>query len=111
MARFFMMLTTGMMVLAALPSPGADPVDFKAILSRPILSPRQTEAEVEKYVEPKIPRLPMVGTATEWETYAQRTRAAVLDQVVYRGQAAAWRNAPTKVEWLDTIVTGAGYKI
>src|SRR5262249_49094346 len=42
---------------------------------------------------------------------AAATRAAVLDKVVYRGEAAAWRDAQTKVEWQDTIKGGPGYRI
>src|SRR6202008_2654145 len=42
---------------------------------------------------------------------AKRIRADVLEKVVFRGEAAKWRDAKTKVEWLDTIDGGAGYKI
>jgi hypothetical protein len=35
----------------------------------------------------------------------------VLDRVVYRGEAAAWRDADCRVEWLDTIEGGQGYSI
>jgi hypothetical protein len=35
----------------------------------------------------------------------------VLDQVVFRGEAAKWRDAAGKVEWLETIEGGEGYKI
>ena len=37
-------------------------------------------------------------------------RQAVLERIVYRGEAA-WRDAPVKVEWLDTIAGGPGYRI
>ena len=35
----------------------------------------------------------------------------MLERIVYRGEAARWRDAETKVEWLDTIEGGPGYRI
>jgi hypothetical protein len=35
----------------------------------------------------------------------------VLEQIVFRGAAAGWRDAPCRVEWLDTIAGGPGYRI
>src|SRR5262249_20151928 len=63
------------------------------------------------YTDARILPMPVVQTAAEWEAYANRIRADVLDKVVFRGQAAAWRDAQTKVEWLDTIAGGPGYQI
>ena len=38
-------------------------------------------------------------------------RAETLRKVVYRGEAAKWREAPTRVEWQETIPGGPGYRI
>src|SRR5207247_547584 len=57
------------------------------------------------------PARPQAKTAAEWEQHAERVRAGVLEKVVYRGAAAGWRDAKTKVEWLDTIPGGPGYRI
>jgi hypothetical protein len=35
----------------------------------------------------------------------------VLDEVVFRGEAAKWRDVAGKIEWLETIDGGEGYKI
>jgi hypothetical protein len=35
----------------------------------------------------------------------------VLDDVVFRGEAATWRDAPSRVEWLETLDTGPGYHV
>ena len=35
----------------------------------------------------------------------------MLEKVVFRGEAAEWRDADGKVEWLDTIEGGEGYRI
>jgi hypothetical protein len=55
--------------------------------------------------------MPMPSNPDEWNSYADRVRRDVLDRVVYRGAAAEWRDAKTRVEWLDTIDGGPGYRI
>jgi dienelactone hydrolase len=80
-------------------------------LAREIIGPRQSQIDVREYVEARLPRLPAVKTAAEWEEQAKRLRKEVLEKVVFRGEAAAWRDAKTKVEFLDVITTGPGYKI
>ena len=50
-------------------------------------------------------------SVAEWEATARRLRQQVLDGVVFRGQAAAWRRTPLRVEWLTTIPGGPGYRI
>ena len=54
---------------------------------------------------------PTCRPSTQWEQEAERIRATVLERIVYRGEAARWRDAATKVEWLDTIDGGPGYRI
>jgi hypothetical protein len=84
---------------------------LKDLLGREIIGPRQALIEVQDYLEGRIPKMPKVTSAAEWEKEAKRIRAEVLARVVFRGEAAAWRDAKTKVEWLDTIDGGEGYKI
>jgi dienelactone hydrolase len=50
-------------------------------------------------------------TRAGWERQAERLRKDVLDRVVFRGAAASWRDAKTRVEWLGTIAGGPGYRI
>src|SRR6185437_6311588 len=38
-------------------------------------------------------------------------RQETLECVVFRGEAAKWRDAETQVVWLDTIEGGPGYRI
>ena len=38
-------------------------------------------------------------------------RSETLGRVVYRGEAAKWRGAPTRVEWQEAIAGGPGYRI
>src|SRR5262249_33456187 len=81
------------------------------LLGRPILNPRQVLLELQEYLDARVPRMPALGSVAEWERGAERLRADVLSRVVFRGEAAAWRDAPAKVEWLDTIPGGPGYRI
>jgi dienelactone hydrolase len=55
--------------------------------------------------------MPEVASANDWSKKATNLREAVLRNVVYRGKAAHWRDATTRVEWLDTIEGGPGYRI
>ena len=81
----------------------AERPDLKAVLSREINGPNLTVTEWQQYSEARVPRVPPVKSAAECDTLAARLRADVLDKVVFRGEAAAWRDAKTKVEWLDTV--------
>ena len=81
------------------------------LLARDIIGPNLALAEVQNYTENRIPLMPSVKSAAEWEKEATRLRRDVLNDVVFRGEARTWRDAKTKVEWLDTIPGGAGYTI
>jgi hypothetical protein len=89
----------------------ADKAELQTVLNREILAPGQALREVQNYVEPRVPRMKTYKNAEEWNREADRLRAAVLERVVYRGEAAAWRDTPLKVEWSDTIKGGPGFRI
>lgn len=97
--------------LATGPLAAADTTPVQEALAREIIGPQLAMAEVQDYLEPKIPRMPEGLTKAEWEKQAERIRKDVLQRVVFRGEAAAWRDAKTKVEWLDTTPGGPGYRI
>ncbi|MEJ7637005.1 MAG: acetylxylan esterase [Singulisphaera sp.] len=84
---------------------------LKAELGREIIGPRQTLADTAEYVESRVPRMPEVKTLAEWEKVAGRMRADALERVIYRGEAAAWRDAKCGVEWLETVEGGPGKRI
>ena len=85
---------------------------LQALLDRPIVGPDLPLQEVQEYCQARVPRMPQVGSVAEWETTANQLRAQVLDRIVYRGRTAKqWRDAKTRVEWLDTIQGGPGYRI
>ena len=74
------------------------------------------QREVEAFCEARVVRLPAEDAAERkspeaWQKYADELRKDVLDKVVFRGEAANWRDCRGKVEWLDTIEGGDGYTI
>ncbi|MCH7728342.1 MAG: acetylxylan esterase, partial [Planctomycetes bacterium] len=102
-----------MLAIAWVGSPvnALDEVSIEKLLKQPILTPNTPLVEVQAFTEKRVPRMPKVKSLEEWEKHASRLRKAVLDNVVFRGEAAKWREAKTKVEWLDTIDGGPGYRI
>jgi len=105
-------LATCVILLRAAGLQAADPqADLKPLLAHSIIGAELSHEEVAAYCEARVPAMPQPKTAAEWEAEANRLRAAALEQVVYRGEAARWRDAATKVEWLETIPGGPGYRI
>ena len=88
-----------------------DKLDVKAALERSIIEPTLPLREVQAYVESRVLPMPDVKSVTEWEPHADRMRRDTLAKVVFRGEAAAWRDAKVNVEWAETIDGGPGYKI
>jgi hypothetical protein len=109
------------LVLAVSPARAADEKEGKPkekgggavseALGHEIIGPRQTLAEVADYCEGAVPRMPEPKTAAEWQASADRMRAEALAHVIYRGRAAAWRDAPSRVEMLETLEGGPGYRV
>src|SRR5437867_4185894 len=99
------------LLLWATPWVCADDADLQGLLEHPILESNQPLAEVQQYTESRVPPMPMARSAEEWTRHAEQVRRSVLAKVVFRGQAATWRDATTRVEWLGTIDGGPGYRI
>lgn len=87
---------------------GAQTID--EVLAKPILDPLQPGVEARIYTGSHVPNLNIPATAAAWTSYAGNIRQRVLSEVIFRGQAKKWREAKTRVEWLDTI-QGQGYRI
>jgi dienelactone hydrolase len=108
-------MTRGWTVVLALvlgaQAAGAEKGALEEALAREVVGPRQALLDLQDYLEPRIPRLPAFGSVGEWEKYADRLRGDVLARIVFRGEAAAWRDAKTKVEWMDAIAGDPGYRI
>ena len=88
------------------------PDDFLfEFLAQPILTTETTQLEVKAFVQRRIPVMPIVKTVPEWNTFSTTMRQQLLDDVVFRGEAARWRTATTSVEWLATLSSGEDYRI
>jgi dienelactone hydrolase len=87
----------------------ADPW-LETFLAQPILAPRQTLIETQIHLASRVPPMPAIADRAAWDRYTRDLRARILDNVVFRGEAARWRDAPTRVEWLDTTERG-GYRL
>ena len=102
---------------AALLPTRADAETLAETLTRPILGERDSLVEVQRYCDKRVPRMPAIGTRDQWRAEAARIRRDVLERVVFRGEAARWRAAKTRVKWLETIEGGKdsgggnGYRI
>ncbi len=104
-------VTVGCFLLSASLGHAQDQAVLKAWLSREILAPNRTLTETQAFCTSRVPPIPRAATVAAWEQYATRAREATLANAVYRGEAAAWRDAKTQVEWLETIPGGPGYTI
>lgn len=104
---------TAMLVAIAFLSPltFAGEAGWRELLTQPILGPDDTLAEVQRFVTARIPAVPEFESVAQWNTYADQVRRDVLDKVVFRGDAAKWRDADVRVQWLETIEGGPGYRI
>ncbi|MCE9532091.1 MAG: hypothetical protein K8T89_13350 [Planctomycetes bacterium] len=88
----------------------ADPA-IEAALRKEIIGPRTALIETQEFVDAKIPRLVAPKTAAEWDREAERMREKVKNDVIFRGEAAKWRDAKTKVEIVETVKGGEGYTL
>ena len=69
--------------------------DVAALLRHEIVGRVLPLAEIQRFCERRVPRLGCYRSAAEWEAAVVRLRQQVLDGVVFRRQAAAWRDAET----------------
>jgi dienelactone hydrolase len=96
--------------LLPLPLRAADP-DLAAYLGKPVIGPRHAVNEVIEYCDARIPAVPVLKDANEWRTFADKTRADVFANVVFRGEAAKWRHHKVRVERLGTLPSGERYRL
>src|SRR6266436_6319516 len=104
--RICLLLTT----VAAFTATADDLSWLDARLSQPILQPRQTLVETQIHLASRVKPIPPIGESAQWDRYVLQLRSQILDNVVFRGEAAKWRDAPARVEWLDTLPAN-GYRL
>lgn len=103
--------TLAVLHLAAALAAAVEPLQLEPLLAETIVGTTLPLAEVQRYCEARVPVMPAYQSAEEWQHEASRLRQAILERVVYAGEAAAWRDLTTAVEWLDEIEGGPGYRI
>ena len=80
-------------------------------LAEEIIGPALALEEVRVFNETRVPDMPRVRSAAEWQAKATEYRRNVLEKVVFRGEAAKWRDTPLRVEWSAVIEGLPGYRI
>ena len=95
------LFTSLVFLLLASAARADDAADLKKLLETPILNQRQTLLELQEYLDAKIPRLPESTTAEAWEKETARLQKEVLEKVVFRGEAAKWKDARCEVVYSD----------
>ncbi|MFO0803582.1 MAG: hypothetical protein U0791_10755 [Gemmataceae bacterium] len=103
-------LAAAALLMAAFPVRADDEADLKKLLATPILNQRQTLLEVQEYLDAKVPRLPEASTAEAWEKETARLQKEVLEKVVFRGEAAKWKDAKCEVVYSEGFA-GEGYTV
>ncbi len=111
MKRLLGVLVVALVAANAASLYAASEAELKALLSHDVVGKVLPMAEVQQFCEARIPRMPKVQSTAQWEAEAKRLRAAMFEQVIFRGEAAKWRDAKTKVEWLESIPGGPGYRM
>jgi len=84
--------------------------EIKQWLAQPLLDAKQGQLEVQVYTASRVPVVPAIANARDWEKYAAKLRQDMLDKVVFRGEAKRWRAAQRKIEWTETL-QGSGYRV
>jgi dienelactone hydrolase len=92
-------------------SPEDQSTDVGTLLRRPILDSTIPLKEMQAYAQSHLLPMPRVSTVQQWEAYAQGLRQQVLERVVLRGKAKEWDRQPLRIEWLESIEGGPGYRI
>ena len=78
-------------------------IDPQPYLDRPLVDATIPLAEVTTYCQQRLLPIPRFEKPEEWTKYADQVRERVLDQVVFRGEAAQWRHAKSKIEWAGEV--------
>ena len=97
--------------IAAPATAAAAEFDPQPHLERSVIGPDQSHREIEAYCAARVPPIPEFDDADDWRRFADLARRRVLEEVVFRGEAARWRKAAARVEWLETIDGDADYRI
>jgi hypothetical protein len=85
--------------------------ELGALLAHKVLNDGQPLAEVQRFCDRRIVEMPRNLTWSAWQREADRLQRALLDNVVFRNVPPDWRGDSRRIEWLDAIRGGPGYRI
>jgi hypothetical protein len=91
--------------------PDAGIANLQMLLGTPILGGSGATLDIRSYFRSILPVLSVPADLASWQQDVTTLRKRFLDQVVFAGRAAEWRDAPARVEWLEWIDGGPGYRI
>ena len=80
-------------------------------LGETLVTPDAVAAQHRDFVLARIKKLTLAPDAAAWQHEAEVTRRRVLDEVVFRGVSADWRNGDPDPRWTGVIDTDHGYRI
>jgi hypothetical protein len=110
MSRFLAVAVCLNLLTISVSARAADPTLADA-LAKPILEDGTPQKEVEAFCATRVLPLVQPPSAEEWTKTADRLRKGTLERVVFRGEAAAWKELPLKIDWLEEFEGGPGYTI
>lgn len=93
-------------LVAASVASAADVESLTRALQEPILDREAMQRDMERYCLSRVPMMPEPADRQSWETFIKKARQETLEKVVFRGEAAKWREQPTTPEWLGEIDVG-----
>ncbi|MBI5085617.1 MAG: acetylxylan esterase [Acidobacteria bacterium] len=105
MTRLACLLLLAVPAIHAADIPALDPH-----LAKTTLHERQAMVEAQIHLAGLVKPLPAIADKAQWEAQAAEIRQQVLANVVFRGEAAKWRELPLRVEWSETIPSD-GYRL
>ena len=88
----------------------ADDSAWSVVVSQTEIPEQELARRHRDYVEARIAPFVIGESFDEWQRTASRLRQQILDQVIWRGVPASWRERPASVEWESTIER-QGYRI
>ncbi|MBD3672708.1 MAG: acetylxylan esterase [Planctomycetaceae bacterium] len=71
---------------------------IESALQRRVIDPELPLKEVQEFTEQRVLPVPEFESIPQWELFQQQTRERLLKEVVLRGAAAEWAQAPTVSE-------------
>ncbi|MBN2023436.1 MAG: acetylxylan esterase [Pirellulales bacterium] len=111
MPRSPLLASLGLLVVLFANARADEPGDMQSLLAHPVLDQAAAILQLRTYCDQGVAPVPAFESAEQWRAEAQRLRDKVLDEVVFRGEAAKWREGTPKIEWLGEIPCGPGYRI